>query len=44
MNKKMIIKNLKHIYVKKYPVNTKKTRYNQNNKLKICPTKKYLSK
>ena len=25
-----------------YPVNTRKTRYNQNNKL--CPTKKYLSK
>ena len=25
-----------------YPVNTKKTRYNQNNKL--YPTKKYLSK
>ena len=27
---------------KEYPVNTKKRRYNQNNKL--CPTKKYLSK
>lgn len=27
---------------KKYPFNTKKTRYNQNNKL--CPTKNYLSK
>ena len=27
---------------KEYPVNTKKTRYNQNNKL--YPTKKYLSK
>ena len=27
---------------KEYPVNTKKTRYNQNNKL--CSTKKYLSK
>ena len=27
---------------KEYPVNTKKTRYNENNKL--CPTKKYLSK
>ena len=27
---------------KEYPVNTKKTRYNQNNKL--CPTKKYRSK
>ena len=27
---------------KEYPVNTKKWRYNQNNRL--CPTKKYLSK
>ena len=27
---------------KEYPVNTKKTRYNQNNKL--CPTNKYRSK
>ena len=32
-----------NVYLRKeYPVNTKNTRYNQNNKL--YPTKKYLSK
>ena len=35
-------KNFKAYLRKEYPVNTKKTRYNQNNQL--CPTKKYLNK
>ena len=34
--------NFKAYLCKEYAVNTKKTRYNQNNKL--CATKKYLSK
>ena len=35
-------KNFKAYLRKEYPVNTKKTRYNQNNQL--CPTKKHLNK
>ena len=35
-------KNFKAYLRKEYPVNTKKTRCNQNNQL--CPTKKYLNK